>query len=119
MSQILLEKTETMLYNACEEAPFYIQIDKYNKEIGLLSFVDKETNLIIPVPEEDVMVCTIAAPSFNKETKKWETPQETRTLLEKLPNKPCFKIVTQKHYAVMWKNRQIMELKPIHGWVCF
>jgi hypothetical protein len=127
MSQLLLEKTVTMLYNPCESAPFYIQIDKYNKDIGLLSFVDKNTNLIMPIPEnievfsmkEKKMTHPVAQDSEKAIMKHEDVlgiKYEQENKIEKVANKPCFKIVSQKHYVVLWDNRKIFEMKPLYGW---
>jgi hypothetical protein len=114
MTQLLLEKVETMLFNACENAPFYIQIDKYTNCIGLLSFVDKETNLIGPIPE-NIEVYTMKQKEIPV-AQRFEKEYEQENKIEKLANKPCFKIVTQKHYVILWDNHKIFEMKPLCGW---
>jgi hypothetical protein len=112
MTQLLLEKVETILYDACDNAPFYVQIDKYNKVIGLLSFVDKNTNNIIPIPD-NIEVCAIKNKRKMTNESVYGLPENK---IEKVANKPCFTIITHKHYVVLWENKKILELKPIVGW---
>jgi hypothetical protein len=124
MTQLLLEKVETILYDACDNAPFFVQIDKYNKVIGLLSFVDKNTNNIIPIPD-NIEVCAIKNKRklTNESTNELTNESTNESVyglpenkIEKVANKPCFTIITHKHYVVLWENKKILELKPIVGW---